>query len=172
MRLPGLKHRLQPQQLHRVDDLPRQRVLDRLFGAHAAAFGAGFAGVEVERVEALVVLDFWWCGGIEGWRLWLSGLERGLGSLVLLGRAERGGRGDVGGADEGVGEVVGILLWGVGVGFGELFYSGVLGHCCVMKLEGGDVLKVRIISRVGNTEIPTWSQCQAFQMILSTLKTH
>lgn len=129
MRLPGLKHRLQPKQLYCVDNLPRQRVFDSVLGAHAAPFGARLAGVEVERVEALVVLVFRWGRGVEGWGLRLLG----------LGWAECGGSGDVGGADEGVGEVVWVLLWGVGVRVRELFYSGVLRHgrmgekCC-----GGD----------------------------------
>ncbi len=116
VRLPGLKYRLQSQQLHRVDDFPRQGVLDRLLGAHAAAFGARFAGVEVEGVEALVVLVF------GGWGL------RGL----LVGRAGlvggRAGWGVGGGADEGVGEVGGVLFGGVGVAVGEFFDAGVLGH--------------------------------------------
>ena len=118
MRLPGLKHCFQSEQLHGVDDFPRQRVLNRLLGAHATALGARLAGVEVERVEALVVLVVWWWGGIEGCRLGLAG------------GAERRGWGDIGGADEGVGEVVWVLLRGVGVGIGvgEFFYSSVLGH--------------------------------------------
>ena len=125
MRLPGLKYRFQSEQLHGVDDFPRQRVLNRLLGAHATALGARLAGVEVERVEALVVLVVWWWGGIEGCRLGLVGLGRG-----LAGGAERRGWGDIGGADEGVGEVVRVLLRGVGVGIGvgEFFYPSVLGH--------------------------------------------
>lgn len=105
MRLPGLKHRLQSEQLYRVDNLPRQRVLDRLRDAHAAPFGAGFVQVEVQRVEALVVLVFWGWGGGEGWGRGLVRLERGLGSC-----AEGRGWGDVGGTDEGVGEVGGVLF--------------------------------------------------------------
>lgn len=128
MRLPGLKHRFQPQQLHRLDDLPRERVRDRLLGAHAAALGARLAGVEVERVQALVVLVFsrGGGGGVEGRRVGLAGLEGGL--LALWWLAEGRGWGDVGGADEGVGEVFWVLLWRVGVGVGELFDSRVLGH--------------------------------------------
>ena len=65
-----------------------------------------------------------WLRGVEGrgwlW-LWLSGLAR-------RGRAVRRGWRVGGGADEGVGEVVRVLLGGVGVGVGEFFYSGVLGH--------------------------------------------
>lgn len=147
VRLPRLKHRLQPQQLHRIDDFPGERVFNGLFGAHAAPLGAGLARVEVERVEALVVLVFWRRGRVEGWWLRLAGLE---GWLWSLGRAEGRGSGDVGGADEGVGEVGGVLFWGVGIGVGEFFYSGVLGH---VGWEVGRMMGRRLGGRVLRNEV-------------------
>ncbi len=54
-------------------------------------------------------------------RGWLVGTAVG-------GRAVGWGWGIGGGADEGVGEVGGVLFGGVGVAVGEFFYAGVLGH--------------------------------------------
>jgi len=50
MRLARLKHDAQPQRLHGVDHLARQRVAHRLLPAHAAALGARAGCVEVDWV--------------------------------------------------------------------------------------------------------------------------
>lgn len=54
--LAGFEHGIQPQQLYRVDDFPREGVVHCQLLPHPTAFGSRTAGIEVERVEALIAL--------------------------------------------------------------------------------------------------------------------
>lgn len=146
MRLPGLKNRLQPpppriNRLHRIHDLPRQRVRYAVLRTHAPPFLPAPRAVEVERVEACVGFVVRGRLGVEGTLLLLGegvlGLEQGLfggggargGGLVVVAEgADRGG-----GGVEGRGVEFGFRGVGIGGRVGYFFDAGV-GHV------GGDVV--------------------------------
>lgn len=84
MHLPGLKHRIQTQPRHRVDDLSSQRIRNRQVFADSSALGARAVEVEVDGVEALPALVALVVGG--GGR----GLELGAQLFLRRGWGEGG----------------------------------------------------------------------------------
>lgn len=146
MQLSGLKDRLQPHNIARLDNLSSERVLNRLRLIDAASLGARAGGVEVHRVQTLVVFEGAGLGGGEEGGLWCVGrggarCGGGWGGAgdVASGDAGGGRRGfafDGGGEDgaasgEGVGCVddAGDVL--VGRVVEDFFDAGVVGHGAV-----------------------------------------
>lgn len=131
MHLPRLQHHIVAQSLHRIRNLPRQRIFHRKRLADSSALGSAPRRVEVDGVERLpVTVVFFFCGG-DGGRGRVG--DGGLGTAGFGG----GGGGGGGGADDGCGiEVGGVEFGGVGigVGVGDFFDAGVVGH-----LYGGDM---------------------------------
>ena len=54
MRLPRLKNGIQPEQLHRIHNLPRQRIPHRKLFPHPPALRPRPIDIEVKRIETLI----------------------------------------------------------------------------------------------------------------------
>lgn len=126
MRFPRLEHGAQAQLGYGVDDGACERVGHGGGGGHASAFGPAARGVEVERVEAVIVFGLLRVvGGLAGAGLsWTGG---GDGGGVHEG-GRRGGAGRASGESRAWVEVAGVhIVW---VTVGDFFDACVVSHCC------------------------------------------